>query len=82
MLDRLKSALAVLIMFVGMTIAALVGIGFAMTCITLVTRAEGLWPHAPTSERVRGSLPPLHAATLAPSKGNGNKRPMVVGSTL
>jgi hypothetical protein len=82
MLDWLKSALAVFIMFVGITIAALVGIGFAMTCITLVTRAEGLWSHTVTSERVRGSLSPLHAATLEPSKGNGNERPMVVGSTL
>ena len=64
MLDWLKSALAVLIMFVGMTIAAVVGVGFAMVCITLVTRAEGLRHHAPTSEAIRGGLSSLHAAIV------------------
>ena len=62
MLDWLKSALAVFIMFVGMTIAAGVGVGFAMICITLVTRAEGLRHDAPTSETIRGSSSPVHAA--------------------
>jgi hypothetical protein len=82
MLDQLKSALAVFIMFVGLTIAAVIGIGFAMTCFTLVTRAQALRPDTPTSEATRRSLPPLHAATLAPSKRDGNTRPMVVESTL
>jgi hypothetical protein len=81
MLDWLKSALAVFILFVGMTIAGAVGIGFAMTCITLVTRADGLRAHNQTSEPIRGRSA-LHATTFAPSKGDGNKRPMVVGSTL
>jgi hypothetical protein len=78
MLDQLKSALAVFVMFVGLTIAGVIGIGFAMTCFALVTRAQGLLPDAPTSEAARGSLSPLHAVTLAPSRGDHNKRPMVV----
>jgi hypothetical protein len=82
MLDRLKSALAVFIMFVGLTIAVVIGIGFAMTCFVLVTRAQGLRPETPTSETARDSLSPLHAPTLAPLKGDGNKRTMVVGSTF
>jgi hypothetical protein len=56
MLDRLKSALAVFIMFVGLTIAVVIGIGFAMTCFALLTRAQGLRPDTPTSEAARGSL--------------------------
>lgn len=81
MLDWLKSALAVFIMFAGMAIAGAIGVGFAMTCIALVTRAEGLRAHNPTSEPTRGRSP-LHAVTFAPSKGDGNRRPMVVRATL
>jgi hypothetical protein len=64
MLDWLKSALAVFILFVGMTIAGAVGIGFAMTCITLVTRADGLRAHNQTSEPIRGRSA-LHVTTVA-----------------
>jgi hypothetical protein len=72
MLDRLKSALAVFIMFVGLTIAVVVGIGFAMTFFAIATRAQGLpLPDTASSEAVRDSLSPLHTATLAPSKGEG-----------
>jgi hypothetical protein len=39
MLDHLKNALAVFIMFAGMTIACVIGAGFAMFCFAIVAHA-------------------------------------------
>jgi hypothetical protein len=58
MLDHLKTALAVFIMFAGLTIALVIGAGFAMFCFAVVAHAQG-WP----LNREPGPTSPLHAAT-------------------
>jgi hypothetical protein len=57
MRDHLKTALAVFIMFAGMTIALVIGAGFAMFCFAFAAHAQGL-----PLNREPGSTSPLHAA--------------------
>jgi hypothetical protein len=57
MLDHLKTALAVFIMFAGLTIALVIGAGFAIFCFAVVAHAQGL-----SLNRELGPISPLHAA--------------------
>jgi hypothetical protein len=57
MLDHLKTALAVFIMFAGLTIAVVIGASFAMFCFAVVAHAQELPPN-----REPGPISPLHAA--------------------
>jgi hypothetical protein len=67
MLDHLKNALAVFIMFTGVTIAFVIGAGFAMFCFAVVAHAQGLPLNrepGPTYRFTAATPAPFYTASL------------------